>query len=88
LCVEKCTKADAETAVREILAKLKGGADFTAMMKTDSEDPGSAVTGHVYEVSPDASLVIEFRMMGMRLHPGEVGVVQSDYGFHIVKRLD
>jgi hypothetical protein len=85
---EARTKADAENKVREILAKLKGGADFDALMKSDSEDPGSAMNAHVYEVSPDAQLVIEFRMIGMRLHPGEVGVVQSDYGFHIVKRLD
>lgn len=85
---EKRTKADAETTVREILAKLKGGADFDAVMKSDSEDPGSALNAHIYDVSPDAPLVIEFRLMGMRLHPGEIGVVQSDFGFHIVKRVD
>lgn len=82
------TKADAEAAVKGMLAKIKGGADFDALMKTESEDPGSAATGRTYEVSPDAQLVIEFRLIGMRLHPGEVGVVQSDYGFHIVKRID
>jgi peptidyl-prolyl cis-trans isomerase D len=82
------TKADAEAKVREILAKLKAGTDFDAEMKADSEDPGSAKNGHIYEVTPDASLVIEFRQIGMRLHPGEIGVVQSDFGFHIVKRID
>jgi hypothetical protein len=82
------TKADAEAKVREILAKLKAGASFDAEMKEDSEDPGSALNAHVYDVSPDAQLVIEFRMIGMRLHPGEIGVVQSDYGFHIVLRID
>ncbi len=85
---DKRTKADAEAKVREVLAKLKGGADFDAVMKADSEDGGSSQNAHIYEVSPDAQLVIEFRLMGMRLHTGEIGVVQSDYGFHIVKRVD
>jgi foldase protein PrsA len=85
---EKRTKADAEAVVRELVTKIKAGADFDALMKQDSEDPGSALNGHMYEVSPNAELVIEFRLMGMRLHPGEIGVVQSDYGFHIVKRID
>lgn len=85
---DKRTKAEAEAKVREVLAKLKTGADFGTVMAADSEDGGSAHNAHVYEVSPDAQLVIEFRLMGMRLHPGEVGVVQSDYGFHIVKRVD
>jgi parvulin-like peptidyl-prolyl isomerase len=32
--------------------------------------------------------VIEFKQLGLRLKVGEVGVVQSDYGFHIIKRTE
>jgi hypothetical protein len=39
-------------------------------------------------VSPDASLVIEFKQLGLRLHMNEVGVVQSEFGFHIMKRVE
>ena len=53
-----------------------------------SEDPGSATTGESYDVSPDAQLVIEFRQLGLRLEVGEVGVVESDYGLHIIKRIE
>ena len=67
---------------------LKAGADFEMLMGMHSEDPGSATTGESYDVSPDAQLVIEFRQLGLRLEVGEVGVVESDYGLHIIKRIE
>ncbi len=82
------TKADAEAQVKSLLDQLKAGADFDALMKQYSEDPGSARTATAYRVSPDASLVIEFKQLGLRLKVGEIGVVQSDYGFHIMKRVE
>lgn len=85
---EKRTKQEAETEVKAVLAKLKGGEDFDAAMKEFSEDPGSASSGRAYDVSPDASLVIEFKLLGLRLRIGEVGVVQSDYGFHVMTRVE
>jgi peptidyl-prolyl cis-trans isomerase D len=85
---EKRTKADAEAQVERILDQLKAGASVEAMMKAYSEDPGSAATGRAYKVTPDASLVIEFKQLGLRLNVGEIGVVQSDFGFHIMKRLE
>ena len=71
-----------------LLAQIKGGADFDALMKQYSEDPGSAQTAKAYTVSPDAQLVIEFKQLGLRLQLGEIGVVESDYGFHIMKRVE
>ena len=85
---DKRTKAEAEGVVKGVLAQLKGGADFDALMKQYSEDPGSASLAKAYTVSPDASLVIEFKQLGLRLQLNEVGVVESDYGFHIMKRVE
>jgi peptidyl-prolyl cis-trans isomerase D len=82
------TKKDAEDLVRSIVAQLKSGADYDALMKKLSEDPGSAASAREYAVTPDAALVIEFRQIGLRLRIGEVGVVESDFGFHIVKRTE
>lgn len=82
------TKADAEAQVKSLVDQLKAGADFDQLMQQYSEDPGSAKSGIPYKVSPDASLVIEFKQLGLRLKVGEVGVVQSDYGFHIMKRVN
>jgi hypothetical protein len=84
---EKRTKADAEALVRSLLQQLQAGTDFDTLMKASSEDNGSAVTGIPFTVTPDAKLVIEFRQLSLRLGVGEVGVCQSDYGFHIIKRF-
>jgi len=81
------TKEQAEAEIKSLVGQLKAGADFDALMKEHSEDRGSASSGIPFKVSPDAQLVIEFRQLALRLHVGEIGVCQSDFGFHIIKRL-
>lgn len=83
----KRSQADAEKAVEAILAELKAGADFQTLMADYSEDAGSASNGRSYQASPDAGLVLEFRQLSLRLAPGEIGVCQSSFGFHIIKRF-
>src|SRR5438445_3969685 len=61
----KRTKSEAEAQIKALLAQLTGGADFDALMKQFSEDPGSASSGRPYRVSPDAQLVIEFKQLGL-----------------------
>lgn len=85
---EKRTKAEAETEVKSLMGQLKAGGDFDALMKEHSEDTGSANSGRAFTVTPDAQLVIEFRQLSLRLNVGEIGVVQSDFGFHIIKRYE
>jgi peptidyl-prolyl cis-trans isomerase D len=85
---QKRTKQEAETLVASLVKQLQAGADFDMLMKQHSEDPGSATTARAYTVSPDAQLVIEFKQLGSRLNVSEVGVVQSDFGFHIIKRVE
>ncbi len=84
----KRSRGDAEGEVRGLTKQLAAGADFDTLMKSHSEDKGSAAAAEAYDVSPDAQLVIEFRQLGLRLDAGEVGVVESDYGFHIIKRVE
>lgn len=84
----KRTKAEAEAEVKDLVGKLAAGEDFDELMKTFSEDVGSAASGKPFTVKPDSGLVIEFRQLSLRLNVGEVGVCQSDYGFHIIKRLE
>jgi PPIC-type PPIASE domain len=84
----KRSKSDAENEVRAVLKQLQGGTDFDQLMKAHSEDLSSAASGRLFTVTPDAQLVIEFRQLSLRLNVGEVGVCQSDFGFHIIKRLE
>ncbi len=82
------SKLDAEREIRSLQKQLAAGADFDTLMKAHSEDHGSAETAESYEVTPDAKLVIEFRQLGLRLDVGEVGVVETDFGFHMIKRVE
>jgi len=82
------TKEQAEAQVKSLMGQLRAGADFDALMKQHSEDPGSATSARAYAVSPDAQLVIEFKQLGLRLNVNEVGVVESEFGFHIMKRIE
>ncbi|HUS28979.1 MAG TPA: peptidylprolyl isomerase [Kofleriaceae bacterium] len=84
---KKRTKADAEALVNSLMTQIKAGANFEMLMKQHSEDPGS-IGGNSYDVSPDAGLVIEFKQLSLRLNVNEVGVVQTNYGFHIIKRVE
>jgi hypothetical protein len=82
------SKRDAEDEVRRLRKQLDAGADFDTLMKAHSEDRGSAADARTYDVRPDAQLVIEFRQLGLRLEVGELGVVESSYGFHLMKRVE
>ena len=84
----KRSKRDAEEAIRQLEKQLAAGADFDTLMKAHSEDRGSAADARTYDVSPDAGLVIEFRQLGLRLDVGETGVVESSFGFHLMKRVE
>jgi hypothetical protein len=84
---QKRTKTDAETEVKSLVGQIKAGGDFDTLMKASSEDVGSAASARSFNVAPDSQLVIEFRQLSLRLKVDEVGVCQSDYGFHIIKRI-
>lgn len=79
--------ADAENQVKSLLGQLTAGGDFVKLMKEHSEDTGSAAGDRAFVVTPDAELVLEFRQLSLRLKVDEIGVCQSDFGFHIIKRL-
>lgn len=85
---KKRSKADAEAEVTEIVGLLKAGGNFDQLMKERSEDTGSAASARAFTVTPDAQLVIEFRQLSLRLRLDEVGVVESEYGFHVIKRYE
>lgn len=83
------SRAELEKLVKATVKKLsKKGADFEAAMAALSEDPGSARTGEAYEATPDAGLVKPFLDLSLRLGLNEIGVVKTDFGIHIIKRVE
>lgn len=81
------TKPQADEIAKAILEKARGGADFTALMKESSEDPGSKDTGKTYKVDAGAPMVEPFKNLALRLKEGEVGIVKSPFGWHVMKRV-
>jgi peptidyl-prolyl cis-trans isomerase D len=82
-----------EAAVRkqaeELLAKVKGGADFAALAKQYSEDPGSKEKGGDLDYFPRGQMVPEFEASAFSLMPGQISdLVKTQYGFHIIKVVD
>jgi hypothetical protein len=82
------TRADADALAASLLERVRAGEPMEPLMAEFSEDPGSAETGESYEVTPDAQLVFEFKRMGLRLQPGEAGLVLAQFGWHVMKRVE
>lgn len=85
---KKRTRAELETLVKKTMARLAKGEKIEPIMKELSEDPGSAATGEGYDVTPDAGLVQPFKDLGLRLQVGEVGAVKTQFGIHIIQRVE
>ncbi len=72
----------------DLLGRVRAGEAIEPLMAEFSKDSGSAQSGESYEVTPSAQLVFEFKRLGLRLKVGEAGVVKSDFGWHVMKRIE
>lgn len=77
------------TQAEQIIAKLKQGADFAALAKEYSIDPGSKDNGGDLgtPVNASSNLVPEFLKAALALEPGQYTQkpVESEFGYHIIK---
>jgi peptidyl-prolyl cis-trans isomerase C len=79
-------KAKARAKAEQILKKVRGGADFAAVARAESQDPGSAPNGGDLGFFPKGQMDPAFEQAAFALKPGAVsGVVESQFGFHIIK---
>ncbi|HEU5055075.1 MAG TPA: peptidylprolyl isomerase [Kofleriaceae bacterium] len=82
------TRQQADQLAESLLERVRKGEPIEPLMAEFSEDGGSAESGDSYEVTPDAKLVFEFKRLGLRLKPGEAGLVMSQFGWHVMKRVE
>jgi len=82
-------KALAREKTEDLLKQIKEGADFAALAKTHSADPGSAVKGGDLNFFPRGPMVAPFEKVAFELEIGKVSdVVETKYGYHIIKVTD
>ena len=73
----------------DLLKRIRGGADFAALAKQYSEDPGSKDKGGELPAFPHGQMVPEFEAAAFSLTNNQVSdVITSAYGYHIIKLLD
>jgi len=78
-----------EDEAKAILAQLKGGADFVALAKEKSKDPGSAESGGDLGYFTKEQMVPEFAEVAFKLGKGQVSdPVKTQFGWHIIKVED
>lgn len=82
------TREQADELAAAILDKVRAGEAIEPLMVQFSEDPGSNVEGNDYPVTPDEKLVFEFKRLSLRLEVGETGLVMTQFGWHVIKRVE
>jgi len=82
-------EAAVRTQAEDVLQQAKGGADFAALAKKFSEDPGSRDQGGDLDYFGRGRMVPEFETAAFAMEPGQVGdLVRSQFGLHIIKLVD
>jgi peptidyl-prolyl cis-trans isomerase C len=77
-----------EDEAKAIEAQLKGGADFAALAKEKSKDPGAANGGDLGYFTKD-QMVPEFADAAFKLDKGQISdPVHTQFGWHIIKVED
>ncbi|XAH22990.1 peptidylprolyl isomerase [Xylophilus sp. GW821-FHT01B05] len=83
----RSTEPNAKATAEKLLADLKAGADFAALAKEKSGDPGSAAKGGDLGFIKKGQMVPAFEQGAFALQkPGELSpVVETNFGFHIIE---
>ncbi len=77
-----------EDEAKAIVAELKNGADFAALAKEKSKDPGAAEGGDLGYFTKE-QMVPEFAEVAFKLDKGQISdPVKTQFGWHVIKVED
>jgi len=82
LSLEK--QEEVKKKAEDILVKVKAGEDFASLAKQYSEDPGSKDNGGEYTFGR-GEMVKEFEDWSFQAKAGDVDIVKTSYGYHVMK---
>ncbi len=78
-------EAKAKDKIEGLLKKIKAGAKFADLAKTESDDPGSAQQGGSLGEITRGMMVPEFEKAAFALKKGELSpIVRTKFGYHII----
>jgi len=78
--------AEARKRIMEIKQRIEAGADFAEQARRYSQDGSAQQGGDLGWISPGET-VPEFEGEMNKLKPGQMGVVQSQFGWHLIQVL-
>jgi peptidyl-prolyl cis-trans isomerase D len=78
-------RAAAKTKAEEILQKVKSGGDFAKLAQQYSDDPGTKAHGGELGYFGRGEMVKPFEDAAFKLTPGQVTLVQTQYGYHVLQ---
>ncbi len=83
------TKAESRLRAQEVLLKIRGGAPFEQMVREYTDEPGGAERNGDLGVFDRSTMVKPFADAAFSLKVGEVSeVVETKYGYHVIKRTE
>ncbi|GEM_PF-405643 len=80
----------AKKKAEDVLAQVKAGADITKLAIAESEDPGVKENKGEYTFK-NGEMVVEFGNWAFKAKVGDVGIVKTEFGYHVIelkKRTD
>lgn len=84
---DAATQKKAEDKAAALAKQAREGADFAALARANSEDPGSKdAGGELPPFAKDGSMVKPFEDAAFAMQVGEIrGPVKSDFGYHVLQ---
>jgi hypothetical protein len=83
------SKQEAQKLARDVLNKAKAGEDFVNLAVKHSDDPSAKTRGGGLGTFGRQQMVKPFSDAAFALKPGELSdVVETDFGFHVIKRTE
>jgi peptidyl-prolyl cis-trans isomerase C len=82
-------KSQAKTKAQAVLKQVRGGGDFAAIARAESQDSGSAQAGGDLGFFPKGQMTPAFEEAAFKLKAGGLSpVVETPFGFHIIKVIE
>ncbi len=80
------TEEEALAKAKDLLARIRGGADFAEVARAESDDPGSAPNGGDIGVFGHGQIMPSYEEAAYKLKDGEISEpVRSSVGYHLIQ---